>query len=139
VIVAGWAVARSAEVTIHSRALGAGFVGAVLMGLVNALPETVAAIAAVRQGALTLAVAAVIGGNSLDALNLVVGDVAYRDGSLYHAAGPDQLLVTTAALVMTAVLLGGLLVRQRGGWLRIGFDGIALVGIYAATVATLAS
>jgi len=81
----------------------------------------------------------VIGGNSLDALNLVVGDVAYRDGSLYHAAGPDQLLVTTAALVMTAVLLGGLLVRQRGGWLRIGFDGIALVGIYAATVATLAS
>ncbi|MFB9729150.1 cation transporter [Haloechinothrix salitolerans] len=137
VIVAGWAVARSAEVTINATGLRAGFVGAVLMGLVNALPEMVTAIAAVRQGALTLAIAAVIGGNCLDALNLVVGDIAYRGGSLYHAAGPDQLLVTTAGLVMTGVVLGGLLLRQRGGWLRVGFDGIVLALVYATTVAGL--
>ncbi|WP_262495928.1 hypothetical protein [Nonomuraea sp. SYSU D8015] len=31
-------------------------------------------------GAMTLAIAAVIGGNSLDALNLVVGDIAFRSG-----------------------------------------------------------
>jgi len=62
-------------------------------------------------------------------LAIVLADAVYRRANL----------VTTAALVMTAVLLGGLLVRQCGGWLRIGFDGIALVGIYAATIATLAS
>ncbi|MCT2584623.1 sodium:calcium antiporter [Actinophytocola gossypii] len=138
VVVGGWAVARAAESLVAATGLSAGFVGGVFMGLINALPETVTAIAAVRRGALTLAIAAVIGGNSLDALNLVVGDAAFRGGSLFHAAGGDQLFLTTAALLMTAVLLGGLLVRQRRGWWRLGFDGVLLTAIYAGTVATLA-
>ncbi|UED83299.1 sodium:calcium antiporter [Streptomyces profundus] len=138
VMAGGFVIARAAETFVAVTGLRAGFVGAVLMGVVNALPETVTAIAAVRRGAVTLAIAAVIGGNCLDALNLVVGDVAYRGGSLFHAADADQLFLTAAALVMTTVLLGGLLVRQERGWLRLGFDGVLLIGIYAATVAVLA-
>ncbi|WP_245976353.1 sodium:calcium antiporter [Amycolatopsis palatopharyngis] len=138
VVLGGWAIARAAESLVVTTGLNAGFVGGVFMGLVNALPETVAAIAAVRRGALTLAVAAVIGGNCLDALNLVVGDLAFRGGSLFHAAGADQLFLTTAALLMTAVLLGGLLIRQRRGWWRLGFDGILLAAIYASAVLALA-
>ncbi|MDK1349227.1 cation transporter, partial [Streptomyces sp. 378] len=86
VAVGGWAVARAAEGIVEHTGLSAGLVGAVFMGLANALPETVTSIAAVRRGAVTLAIAAIIGGNCLDALNLVVGDIAYRGGSLYHAA-----------------------------------------------------
>ncbi|MCZ9347165.1 cation transporter, partial [Streptomyces sp. TRM76130] len=82
VMVGGWAVARAAEAIVEHTGLNAGLVGAVFMGLVNALPETVTSIAAVRRGAVTLAIAAIIGGNCLDALNLVVGDAAYRGGSL---------------------------------------------------------
>lgn len=137
VVVGGWAVARSAEGVVEATGLSAGLVGAVFMGAVNALPETVTAVAAVRRGAATLAIAAVVGGNSLDVLNLVVGDVAYRAGSLFHAAGNDQLFLTGAALLMTAILLGGLLVRQRRGWWKLGFDGVLLVAVYAAAVVTL--
>ncbi|EID52952.1 Ca2+/Na+ antiporter [Saccharomonospora xinjiangensis XJ-54] len=137
VVIGGWAVARAAESLVTATGLSAGFVGGVLMGLVNAIPETVTAVTAVRRGALTLAIAAIIGGNSLDTLNLVVGDVAYRTGSLFHSATPDQLFLTTAALLMTAVLLGGLLLRQRGGWWRMGFDGVLLAVIYAGAVVTL--
>ncbi|WP_243859901.1 sodium:calcium antiporter [Amycolatopsis arida] len=132
VVVGGWAVARAAESLVVAIGLNAGSVGGVLMGLVNALPETVAAIATVRRGALTLAVAAVIGGNCLDALNLIVGGVAFRGGSLFHTAGTDQLFLTTAALLMTTVLLGGLLVRQLAErMLRLGYvkiDGQGLFG-----------
>ena len=138
VAVSGWAVAHAAEGIVEGTGLSAGLVGAVFMGVVNALPETVTSIAAVRRGALTLAIAAIIGGNCLDALNLVVGDVAYRGGSLFHAATPAQLFLTSGALVMTAVLLGGLLVRQRAGWLRVGFDGVVLITLYLATVGVLA-
>jgi cation:H+ antiporter len=137
VIVGGWAVVRAAESLVALTGLTAGFVGAVVLGAINALPETVTAIAAVRRGAVTLAVAAVIGGNTFDALTLVVGDVAYRPGSLFHAAGPDELFVTGAALLMATVLLGGLLVRQRRGWWQVGFDGILLAGLYATMVAVL--
>nr|WP_030827578.1 hypothetical protein [Streptomyces sp. NRRL F-2305] len=83
-------MARAAKGIVEHTGLNAGLVGAVLMGLVNALPETVTSIAAVRRGAVTPAVAAVIGGDGRDALDLVVGDAAYRGGSLFHAAHPDE-------------------------------------------------
>ncbi|OEV08231.1 cation transporter [Streptomyces nanshensis] len=138
VVVGGWVVTRGAEGVLSGTDLKPGLVGAGIMGVINALPETVTAIAAVRRGAVTLAVAAIIGGNCLDVLNLVVGDLAYTQGSLFHSAGRDELFLTSAALVMTAVVLGGLLVRQRRGWFRLGFDGTVLVVIYATTLVTLA-
>lgn len=135
VAVGGWLIAEAAGYLVDATGLAAGFVGTVMMGLVNALPEAVTAIAAVRRGAMTLAVAAVLGGNCLDALNLVAGDVAYRGGSIYHAVGPDQLFGTAAALLMTIVLVAGLLVRQPRGLGRIGFEGVTLILAYAAIVA----
>ncbi|WP_101256786.1 sodium:calcium antiporter [Streptomyces barkulensis] len=138
VALGGWAVARAAESLLEVTGMNAGFVGAVLMGGVNALPETVTAVAAVRRGAVTLAIAAIVGGNCLDVLNLAIGDLFFRGGSLYHAAGADQLFLTSAALLMTTVLLGGMLVRQKRGWLRLGFDGIVLLTVYLGSVAVLA-
>ncbi|WP_150245183.1 sodium:calcium antiporter [Nocardiopsis quinghaiensis] len=138
VAVGGWALARSAATIVETTGLNAGLVGAVAMGAVNALPETVAAVAAVRRGAMTLAVAAVIGGNSLDVLNLAVGDVFYRRGSLFHAATADELFLTAGALLMTVVLLAGLILRQVRGWGRIGFEGVLLIAVYAGIVGVLA-
>ncbi|MGY0068024.1 sodium:calcium antiporter [Streptomyces sp. QTS137] len=138
VAVSGWAVAHAAESIMEHTGLSAGLVGAVFMGVVNALPETVTSIAAVRRGAVTLAIAAIIGGNCLDALNLVVGDIAYGGGSLFHAAAPQELFLTSGSLVMTAVLLSGLVVRQRTNWLRVGFDGVLLLSVYFGIVAVLA-
>ncbi|WP_328383500.1 cation transporter [Micromonospora zamorensis] len=134
----GWLVALAAESVVETTGLTAGFVGAVLMGAVNALPETVTAIAAVRRGAVTLAVAAVLGGNILDVLTLVAGDIAYRQGSIYHAAGEQELLATTTSLFMTATLLGGLLIRQTCGWGRLGFEGVLLLATYATMTVILA-
>ncbi|NJP31079.1 sodium:calcium antiporter [Micromonospora thermarum] len=138
VAIGGWAIALAAESLVVAAGLSAAFVGSILMGVVNALPETVTAVAAVRRGAPTLAIAAVLGGNSLDAINLVVGDAFYPGGSIYHAASPDDLFVTTSALFMTSVLLGGLLVRQACGWGRLGFEGVLLLGSYAAMTFILA-
>ncbi|MFD6952841.1 cation transporter [Nocardiopsis sp. TSRI0078] len=138
VAVGGWALARAAATIVEATGLNAGLVGAVAMGAVNALPETVAAVAAVRRGAMTLAVAAVIGGNSLDVLNLAVGDAFYRRGSLFHAATADELFLTAGALLMTVVLLAGLILRQVRGWGRIGFEGVLLIVVYAGIVGVLA-
>ncbi|MFC9088792.1 MULTISPECIES: sodium:calcium antiporter [Nocardiopsis] len=137
VAVGGWALAEAAGVIVDSTGLSAGFVGAVAMGAVNAIPETVAAVAAVRRGAMTLAVSAIIGGNSLDALNVAVGDVFYRGGSLYHAASADELFLTVGALLMTVVLLAGLIIRQTKGWGRIGFEGVLLIVLYLGILGVL--
>lgn len=139
VAASGWAVSLAAESLVETTGLTAGFTGGVLLGIVNGLPETVTAIAAVRRGAVTLAVAAVLGGNILDVITLVVGDVAYRQGSIYHAAGTEDLFITTTGLFMTAVLLGGLLVRQACGWGRLGFEGVLLLVTYVGMTVLLAT
>ncbi|MEO3924269.1 cation transporter [Micromonosporaceae bacterium B7E4] len=138
VAASGWAVSLAAESVVETTGLTAGFTGGVLLGIVNGLPETVTAIAAVRRGAVTLAVAAVLGGNILDVITLVVGDIAYRQGSIYHAAGSEDLFITTSGLFMTAILLGGLLVRQTCGWGRLGFEGVLLLVTYLGMTIVLA-
>lgn len=129
---AGWAVAEAAQGIVEHTGLDESVVGAVLMGLTNAMPETITSIAAVRRGALTLAVGSVLGGNSFDVLNLVVGDVAYRGGSLYHAAGLDEALVTLVTILMTTILLGGMLRRERQGPAGIGWESVLLLVTYVA-------
>lgn len=130
----GWAIAQAAEsIVVHTRLTDA-VVGALLMGVVNALPEAVTSVAAVRRGALTLAMAGVLGGNAFDALNLVVGDVAYRQGSLYHTARPDQLLLTVTGTFMSAIVTGGLLRRQRRGPGNIGFESVLLLAVYVVSL-----
>jgi cation:H+ antiporter len=139
VAASGWAVSLAAESMVETTGLTAGLTGGVLLGVVNGLPETVTAIAAVRRGAVTLAVAAVLGGNIVDVITLVVGDVAYRRGSIYHAAGSPDLLITATGLFMTAILLSGLLVRQARGWGRLGFEGVLILVSYAGLIAILAT
>ncbi|OZM77238.1 cation transporter [Pseudonocardia sp. MH-G8] len=133
----GAALALASEGIINATGLTAGFVGAILLGVVNALPETVTAITAVRRGALTLAIGAILGGNSFDALNVAIGDTFYRSGSLYHQAGPDELFLTLASALMTVIVVAGLLVRQTRGPGRVGFEGIALIITYVAIVGVL--
>jgi cation:H+ antiporter len=134
VAVAGWAVATSAGEIGDRTQLSETLVGGVLMGVVNGLPEAITAAAAVKRGALTLAVAAVLGGNAFDVLNLVVGDLFFRGGSLYHAATPDQVFLTLASTLMTVVILLGLLRRQKRGFANIGFESLLVLVLYSGAV-----
>lgn len=108
-------------------------VGALLTAVATSIPELVTTLAAVRRGALQLAVGGIIGGNTFDILFLSLSDVAYRDGSLYHAVGDQDVSLAVGAILMTGVLLMGLIMRERKG---VGFEGSAIFIIYAAILAT---
>lgn len=71
-------------------------------------------------------------------LNVAVGDLFYAGGSIYHAATPDSLFLTVASILMTAIVVAGLLVRQNRGPARVGFEGVGLGIAYGATVLVLA-
>jgi len=131
---AGWVIAKTAGAITGRLALSESLVGALVTAVVTSFPELVTTIAAVRRGALQLAVGGIIGGNSFDTLFLSAADVSYRYGSLYHAAGAGDLFWNLTAILMTAILLGGLILRQRDGPARIGAESVALLGIYAVAI-----
>ncbi|MGI3210025.1 sodium:calcium antiporter [Roseovarius tibetensis] len=131
---AGWVIAKTAGALSGRLALSESLVGALATAVVTSLPELVTTIAAVRRGALQLAVGGIIGGNTFDTLFLSAADISYRDGSLYHAIGMGDQFWNLTALLMTAVLLGGLILRQRDGPGGIGMESVALLGIYAGAI-----
>ncbi|MBA1148610.1 sodium:calcium antiporter [Ectothiorhodospiraceae bacterium WFHF3C12] len=137
VAVAGWALSKSGEVIAAETGLTDSFVGGVLVAVSTSLPELVTALAAVRIGALTLAVSGIIGGNAFDTLFAAVGDIAYRDGSIYHAVTAREPALLSLALLMTGVLLLGMLHRERQGFANIGFESALLLLLYLGGVAYL--
>lgn len=126
----GLVLERVGSVLSEQTGLSATAVGALMTAVVTSLPELVTTLAAVRRGALTLAVAGIIGGNAFDTLFAAVSDVAYRDGSIYHAVSPQVMLWIAITLLMTAILLMGLIRRERNNWGGIGFESVAVLALY---------
>ena len=132
---AGFVIAKSAAELADRLQISDSLVGALATAVVTSMPELVTTIAAVRRGALQLAVGGIIGGNTFDTLFLTASDVAYREGSIYHAVGSGDYFWIVSALLMTGILIGGLILRQRQGPGRIGAESLLLLLIYAGAVA----
>jgi cation:H+ antiporter len=132
---AGYVIAKSASALADRFEISDSLVGALGTAVVTSLPELVTTVAAVRRGALQLAVGGIIGGNTFDTLFLTASDIAYRDGSLYHAVGNPDYFWISSALLMTGILIGGLILRQRQGPARIGAESVLLLTIYTGTIA----
>lgn len=109
-------------------------VGAVFTAITTSLPELVTSIAAVRQGALTMAVGGIIGGNAFDVLFLAFSDIAYRGGSIYHAMTDGNVFIIVLSISMTSILLLGLLRREKHGIAGIGFESATILLLYLGAV-----
>jgi cation:H+ antiporter len=127
---AGYLVTVSGIALTTSTGMSESVVGTLFTALATSLPELVTSIAAVRQGALTLAVGGIIGGNTFDVLFIAFSDIAYRDGSIYHAISSEPRFVISLTIVLTSVLLLGLLRRERRGVGNIGFEGVLVLAFY---------
>jgi len=134
---AGYGVAEASEALIDKTPLSEAAIGTLITGVANSLPELVTAIAAVRRGAVNLAVGDVIGGNSFEVLFLAAADIFHRDGSIYHAFSQENVFTALVAMLMTGVLLLGLLRRQRHGIGGIGFESAIVLLLYVVSVVVL--
>ncbi|APZ52751.1 sodium:calcium antiporter [Salipiger abyssi] len=132
---AGWVISQIGSTFITRFGLTSSLVGALITAVITSLPELVTTMVAVRRGALQLAVGGIIGGNTFDTLFLVFSDIAYRDGSIFQAVGMTDLYWLATGMLMTAILLGGLILRQRRGPARIGIESVLMMAVYGCAVA----
>ncbi len=134
---AGWTLEPAATVIADRANLTQTVVGVMLTAISTSIPELVTSIAAVRRGALTLAVGGIIGGNAFDTLFTAASDIAYRDGSIYHAMPEDSKFWAVLTLLMSGVLLMGLIRRERHGIGQIGMESVSIMVLYLLGVALL--
>ena len=114
---------------------GTSFVGSLFLAIGTSMPELVVTIAALRLGAIDMAVADILGANMFDITHIFAVDLFYIRGPILFQ--PRSLVssthLTTAAVVMVMSLLVivGLRFRQkRKALFIISWYGLALIGLY---------
>ncbi|MEX0658187.1 MAG: hypothetical protein WD080_03555 [Egibacteraceae bacterium] len=134
VALSGWVIGRAGLSLVAATGLSGTLVAVAFTSVATSLPELVTGLAAVRAGALTLAVGGIIGGNTFDTLFIAASDVVYQEGSLYAAMVPSDLFAIGWTMLLTGILGAGLVRRQQ--W-RIGFEGVAILVLYVAGLVVL--
>jgi len=134
---AGWLLEPAAATISRETGMGQTVVGVMMTAISTSIPELVTSIAAVRRGALTLAVGGIIGGNAFDTLFTAASDIAYREGSIYHAMSTDSVFWVALTLLMSGILMMGLIRRERHGIAQIGAESFAILVLYLLGVALL--
>lgn len=133
---AGYFIGEASLGIVAQTALSESVVGTAFAAVANSLPELVTAIAAVRIGAVSLAVGDVIGGNAFEVMFVSAADFAYQ-GSIYAEIGTQNRTTALIAMLMTGVLLLGMLRREKSGVAGIGFESAMVLLLYAGSIGLL--
>lgn len=134
---AGWILMEAAKGIADQTGLSETLVGGLFTALATSTPELVTTIAAIRIGALTLAVSNIFGTNCFNMLVVAAADVSYAHGSIYHDMASVQLMWGLVSILMTAILLLGLVRRETYGIGRIGFESALILGVYAVALSVV--
>jgi cation:H+ antiporter len=129
----------SAEVFAAESGLSESFVGTLLVGFTTSFPEIAACIAAVRLGALDLAVGNIFGSNAFNMTILLAMDVAYTKGPVLAAASPDHARTALFAVFAVGFGLTAILARRGTRLLSLRVESLAILLSYGGAVWFLAS
>ena len=106
--------AASAERIAVLSGLGSTFVGTWLVGLGTSLPEVVTCLAALRLGAVDLAIGNLFGSNAINMAIFLAMDLAYPAGSIFRVLDPGHALTALLAVVLMAIGLAAIVLRGEG-------------------------
>ncbi len=134
---AGWTLMEAAKSIADQAGLPDTLVGGLFTAFATSTPELVTTIAAIRIGALTLAVSNIFGTNCFNMLVVAAADAGYAQGSIYHDMAPVQMTWGLVSILMTAILLLGLVRRETYGIGRIGFESALILGVYAIAIGVI--
>ena len=137
VIVAASFLPTIAEQIAANTGLAQALVGNIFVALVTTLPEMVVSIAALRLGAIDMAIGNLLGSNLFNLMVLGIDDLIYSSGFILQAANPVLAITVIGTIAMGAALTLGIVWRSAGYRLRFPWDALAMIGLYAGTIALL--
>jgi cation:H+ antiporter len=107
------------------------FVGTLFVAFATSVPEAVVTIAAVRLGAVDLAVSNLLGSNLFNVAIIAIDDLCFLPGPLLASVSPIHIVSCLSALMMTGVTIVGLFYRPATPLFRaVGWASLLLVSLY---------
>lgn len=120
-----------AETLAETTGLGQTFFGTIFVALSTSLPEVVVSIAALRIGAIDMAVGNIFGSNLFNIGILALDDLFYTPGPLLAAIETSHIIAVLAAMIMTAIAIVGLTYRSDSKRLFVAWDALGIAVVYA--------
>lgn len=111
------------------------FVGTLFVAGATSLPEIVVTVAALRIGALDMAIASLLGSNLFDVLIIALDDALYMKGPLLADVSSVNAVTAFTSAMMNGAVIVGLAYRSPRLWLRTpGLVSLALLAIYLLNI-----
>jgi len=137
ILVAGIALAVSADMIAQKTALGSSFVGVTFLAAATSLPELSTTLAAARIGAYTMAMTNIFGSNLIMIALILPADMAYREGPILAHVDPDAQFSLATGILVTAIYVAGLLIRRTPPLFGAGLDSWLVLIVYVAGLVAL--
>ena len=137
VVIAALFLPKIGEAIAETTGLSQTFVGNIFIALSTSLPEVVVSIAAVKMGAINLAVGNLFGSNMFNLFILGIDDIFFVKGPLLSGVNPDHAISALSAIVMTATAIIGLTYRAEKKKLFLAWDSAGMVLIFVINLMLL--
>lgn len=121
----------------ESTGLGQTFVGNIIIAFSTSLPEVVVSIAAVKMGAIDLAIGNLFGSNIFNIFILALDDIFFLKGPLLSYASTNHIISALSAIAMTTIAIIGLTYRAEKKRFFVALDSAGIVLVYLATLILL--
>ena len=118
--------------------LSSSFVGNLFLAVTTSLPEIAASLAAIRLGAIDLAIGNVLGSNLFNILLFFVYDLADGRVNFWVSVTNANAFAAVMTMMMTGVVIISLMYRASPKTpYRISWDGLTLAGMYLGSIVLL--
>ena len=137
VIIAAVFLPKVGEGIAESTGLGQTFVGSIFIAIVTTIPEVVVSIAAVRIGAIDLAMGNLFGSNIFNIFILAIDDLLFIKGPILSFVNQNHIISALFAIAMTSTAIIGLTYRAEKRTLFLALDSIVIILLYMANLLSL--
>lgn len=137
IFAAGYALAATGEALAQQTGLGSGLVGFLLIGFATSTPELSTIVAALRLRRAEMALGEVLGSNFVNLSLILLADVMFSGGAVINELGRFEAISALLGVLLTGSYLIGLLERRNPVLLRMGYDSVAVLLLFAGGVALL--
>ena len=117
--------------------LGQTFVGNIFIAISTSLPEVVVSSAAVKMGAVDLAIGNLFGSNLFNIFILALDDIIFTQGAILSFVSQNHMISALAAITMATIAVIGLTYRAEKKTLFIAWDSAGIVMAYLINIMLL--
>jgi cation:H+ antiporter len=117
--------------------LGQTFVGNVFVAISTSLPELTVSVAALKIGAVDMAVGNIFGSNIFNMFMLAVQDIFYFKGPILASVQDQHLIPAIAAMAMTGLAVAGMIYNSEKKRFLWAWDSFGIILVFAVNLALL--